>query len=139
MPIERINYRRGLGPEMTYILADQAPQAVTNKYDRPFILFALASYPVYRAARTYRIVFLSIRRKRRQKIPRVVGNPTLRHHAPPVGHVCIVSESKDARGREFGREKGLRPRLGRAASGPGLLAVAGQAVDEDDAARASAG
>ena len=67
----------------------------------------------------------------------MVGNPILRHHAPPVRHVCIVSECKDARGREFGWEEGLGPRLGRVAGGPGLLAVASQAVDKDDARQRS--
>lgn len=63
----------------------------------------------------------------------MVGNPILRHHAPPVRHVCIVSEGEDACGRELGREEGLGPRLGRVAGGPCLLAVASQAVDKDDA------
>lgn len=106
---------------------------MTDKYNRPFTLLALASDLVYSTVRTYRIVLLSVRPERRQKIPRVVGNPTLRHHTPPVRHVCIVSERKDARGRELGREEGLGPRLGRVPGGPGLLTVAGQAVDENDA------
>jgi hypothetical protein len=64
-----ISYRFGQDPEKTHIFADQTPQAMADKYDRPFILLALASYPVYAAARTHRIVLLSIRRERRQKIP----------------------------------------------------------------------
>jgi hypothetical protein len=133
MPIERVSYCRGLDSEKTYILANQAPQAMADKYDGPFILLALALYPVCTAAYAHRIVLLSIRRERRQKIPRVVPNPTLRYHAPPVRHACIVSECKDACCRELGREEGFRPRLGRIASGPGLLAVASQAVDKDNA------
>lgn len=62
-------------------------------------------------------------------------DPVLRHHSSPICHVCIVSEREHARGRELGREKGLGPRLGRVAGRPRLLAVAGQAVDEDDAER----
>ena len=132
-----ISYRFGRDPEKMYIFADQTPQAVADKYDRPFILLALALYPVYTAARTYCIVLLSIRRERRQKMPSVVGNPILRHHTPPVRHICIVPECKDACGREFGREEGFRPRLGRGASGPGLFAVASQAVNKDDTGRRS--
>jgi hypothetical protein len=135
MPSEEISDCGSLGPEKTYILADQPTQAVADKYDRPFILLALASTLVYTAARTHRIILLSIRCERRQKIPRVVGNPTLRYHAPPVRHVGIVSECKDARGRELGRKEGLGPWLRRVAGGPCLLAIASQAVDKDDASR----
>jgi hypothetical protein len=98
---------------------------MADEDDRPFILLALASSLPYPAAGTYRVILLSICRKRRQKIPRVVGNPSLRHHAPPVRHVCIVSERKDARCRELGWEEGLGPRLGCIGGGPSLLAVAG--------------
>ena len=69
----------------------------------------------------------------------MVRNPTLRHHILPVRHVCIVSECEDARARKLGWEEGLGPRLGRVPGRPGLLAIAGQAVDEDDAVRGSAG
>ena len=78
MPSEGVSDCGGLGPEKTYILADQPAQAVADKYDRPFILLALASYPVYAVPRTtHCILLLTIRRQRRQKIPRMVGNPTL--------------------------------------------------------------
>jgi hypothetical protein len=65
----------------------------------------------------------------------VVSNPVLRHHSSPVCHICIVSEREQARGRKLGREEGLGPRLGGIVGGPRLLAIAGQAVDEDDADR----
>lgn len=60
MPSEGISDCGGLGPENTYILADQSAQAMADKYDRPFILLALASYPVYAVGRTHCIVLLSI-------------------------------------------------------------------------------
>jgi hypothetical protein len=63
----------------------------------------------------------------------MVCNPTLRHHASPVRHVCIVSECEDARGRGLGRKEGLGQRLGRVLGGPGLLAVLSQAMNKDDA------
>lgn len=62
----------------------------------------------------------------------MVSDPALRHHALPVRHVCIISECEDARSRKLGREEGLGPWLGRVGGGPGLLAVARQAVDKDD-------
>jgi hypothetical protein len=43
-----------------------------------------------------------------------------------------ASEREDAGGRRLGREKGLRPWLD--VDGPGVFAIGGQAVDEDDAA-----
>lgn len=69
----------------------------------------------------------------------MVADPVLRHHASPVCYVCIISESKDARGRKLGREEGLGPWLGRVAGGPGPLAIASQAVDEDDAGQGLSG
>ena len=68
----------------------------------------------------------------------MVCNSTLRYHAPPVRHVCIVSVREDARGRKFAREEGLWPWLGRMDSGPGFLAVAGQTVNKNDTEGVSA-
>ena len=63
----------------------------------------------------------------------MVRDAILRHHASPVGHVGVVSECEDARSGELGREEGLGPRLGFAVGGPRPLAVAGEAMDEDNA------
>lgn len=82
---------------------------------------------------TYRAVVLSIRSEGRQQVPRVVCDPTLRHYTSPVGHICVVSKCKDAGSRKHGWEKGFGPWLGRALGSPRLIAIAGQAVDKDDA------
>lgn len=62
----------------------------------------------------------------------MVLDSTLRYHAFSVRHVCIISVRENARGREFRWEEGLWPWFGGVGSGPGLLAVACQAVDEDN-------
>ena len=62
----------------------------------------------------------------------MISDSILRYHALPVRHVCVIPIRENARGRNFGREKGLWPWLGGVGSCPGLLAVARQAVDEDD-------
>ena len=62
----------------------------------------------------------------------MIRDPTLRNHAFPVSHTRIVSEGEDSCRREPGREEGLGPWLGFVVGGPGLLAVARQAVDEDN-------
>lgn len=67
----------------------------------------------------------------------MVLNSTLRYHAFPVRHVRIVSERENARSREFRWKEGLWPWLGGVGSSPGLLAVACQAVDEDNTASVS--
>jgi hypothetical protein len=83
-------------------------------------------------ALAYRIVLLSVRRKRCQEVPSVICDPALRHHPLPVRHVCIVSECENACDWELGREEALRPRLGGTIDGPGLFAVTRQAMDEHD-------
>ncbi len=88
-----------------------------------------------RLAGTHRIVALAPSREGRQQIPSMVPDTALRHHASPVGHVCVVSERKDAGGRKIAWEEGLGPGLRRVSGRPRLLAVPSQAVDEDDAGR----
>ena len=63
----------------------------------------------------------------------MIRNPTLGHHAPPVRDICIVSESQGARVGYSGRQQGLGPRSRGCGTPPCLLAVAGEAVDENDA------
>ena len=63
----------------------------------------------------------------------MIRNPILGHHAPPIRDVCIVSESQDARVGYFGRQQGLGPRSRGCRTLPRLLAVASEAVDENDA------
>jgi len=65
----------------------------------------------------------------------MVGNPALRHHAPPVCYIRIVSEREDAGGWELGGEESSGPWLGRAAGSPGRFSMAVQSVDKDDAAQ----
>ena len=67
----------------------------------------------------------------------MISNPALRYHTSPVRHVCIVSEGQNTRGRELVWEKGFGPWVGGIRRGPGLLTIAGQAMDEDDAKDAS--
>jgi hypothetical protein len=62
----------------------------------------------------------------------VVADTILRYHASPVHHVCIVSEGEDARRWQFGWEEVLGPWARSSLGSPGLFAVAGQAVYEDD-------
>lgn len=62
----------------------------------------------------------------------MVPNSVLRHHASPVSHVCVISKCKYSHTREFGRKKGLRPRSEGAFRSPCLLAVSGEAMDEND-------
>jgi hypothetical protein len=76
-----------------------------------------------------------MRREGRQQIPCVISDPILRYDALPVGHRCIVSKCKDAGCRKLGREEGFGPWLERVSGGPCLLAIPGQAVDEDDAGK----
>jgi hypothetical protein len=63
----------------------------------------------------------------------MVENPTLRNHAAPVCHVSIIAECENARRRQLSREEGLGPRLGCVGGRPGPLAVASQAMDENNA------
>lgn len=67
----------------------------------------------------------------------MVCNPILRHNAAPIRHVCIVPESEDACCWDLGWEEGLGPGLGCAGGHPCLLAVARQAMDEDNATKVS--
>lgn len=110
---------------------------MAGKYDRSFILRVYVSAGLFHPdlPGAYCVVILPVRRERRQQIPRVVCDPILRHHIPPVGHICIVSEGEYTRGRDLGREEGLRPWFGRVLGCPRLVAIAGQAVYEDDAGR----
>ena len=62
----------------------------------------------------------------------MIRDPTLRNHSFPVRHTGVVSEGEDSCRRDPGWEEGLGPWLGFVVGGPGLLAVARQAVDEDN-------
>ena len=63
----------------------------------------------------------------------MVPNRILRHHTLQVRHVCVVSEGKDSRIGDFGRQQGLRPWSDGILRRPCLLAVSGETMYEDDA------
>lgn len=108
---------RPLSRDHQGILTHQATEAVTHKDDGAA---AHASVP-------------PIRGQRCEEVQGVVSNAVLRDQSAPIDDIGIVSEGQNAGAGHFRREEGLRPRCRSALGRPRPLAVARQAVDEDDA------
>lgn len=63
----------------------------------------------------------------------MVCDTTLRHNSFPVGDICIVPKCKDAGCRNYRWKEGFGPGVDRVTSSPRRIAIAGKAVNEDDA------
>ena len=82
---------------------------------------------------SYSVIILPISCEGGQQVPGVVPDPVLRHRAPPICHVGIVSEGKDSRIWDFGRQQGLGPRINGILRRPCLFTVSGEAMYEHNA------
>ena len=67
----------------------------------------------------------------------MVADSVLRDHGPPVRNIRVVSERQDSGPGDLLREECGGPCSLSAWSGPGFVAVASEAVDEDDACEGS--